>query len=59
MTAAAEAEDCFFKPQFLYLFNGGVALLDPDMWGFIETLSRPDLDICGVCVVTPESVMNG
>lgn len=23
ITAVAEAEDCFYKPQFLHLFNGG------------------------------------
>lgn len=57
MTTLAEAEDCFFKPQFLYLFNGRVALLDLGMWGLSETLSRPHLDICGVFVVTPDSVV--
>lgn len=31
MTTVAEAGDCFFKPHFLCLFNGGVALPGPDV----------------------------
>lgn len=31
MSTMAEAEECFFKPQFLYLFNEEVTLLGPDV----------------------------